>query len=179
MRRQVNLLCWREQRQRECLRLWGGLFIGGVLITLALIMAGRARQSLQHTWLTLRQQSDQSVYQMLTQQEQRLRAEQARAIVVQRREQQRVLTLRWQTTLLTLAEKMPAQAWFTALEWQGDALRFTGLANRFPALTQVDLVARSLPGFGAVTPGATRRDEQGRWQFSYQLQVEAVNAEAH
>ncbi len=177
MRRQVNLLCWREQRRRECLRLWGAMFIGVLLITLALIIAGRARQSQQHTWLALRQKSDQAVRQMLTQQERRLRAEQARVRVAQRRELQRAMTLRWQTTLLTLAEKMPAQAWLTALEWQGEALRFTGLANRFPTLTQVELVARSLPGFGPVTPGATRRDEQGHWQFSYQLQTEAVDAE--
>ncbi|MCS2157395.1 fimbrial assembly protein [Scandinavium sp. H11S7] len=177
MRRQVNLLCWREQRRRECLRLWGVLFIGVLLIALALIIAGRVRQSQQHTWLALRQESDQVVRQMLTRQEQRLREDRERGLVAQRREQQRALTLRWQTTLLTLAEKMPAQAWLTALEWQGDALRFSGLANRFPTLTQVEIVARSLPGFGAVTPGATRRDEQGRWQFSYQLQTEAVDAE--
>lgn len=177
MLRQVNLLRWREQRRRECLRFWGAMCIGVALITLALIIAGRARQSQQHAWLVLRLHSDQAVRQMLNQQEQRLRVEQARVRVVQRREHQRALTLRWQTTLLTLAEKMPAQAWLTALEWQGDALRFAGLANRFPALTQVERVARSLPGFGAVTPGATRRDEQGRWQFSYQLQTEAVDAE--
>lgn len=177
MLRQVNLLRWREQRRRECLRFWGAMYIGVVLITLALIIAGRARQSQQHAWLALQQQSDQAVRQMLNQQEQRLRVEQARVRVVQRRAHQRALTLRWQTTLLTLAEKMPAQAWLTALEWQGDALRFTGLANRFPTLTEVERVARSLPGFGAVTPGATRRDEQGRWQFSYQLQTEAVDAE--
>lgn len=178
MPRQVNLLRWREQRRRECLRFWGAMCIGVVLITLALIIAGRARQSQQHAWLALRQQSDQAVRQMLSQQERRLRAEQARVRVVQRRELQRAMTLRWQTTLLALAEKMPAQAWLTALEWQGEALRFTGLANRFPALTQVERVARSLTGFGPVTPGATRRDEQGRWQFSYQLQTEAVDAEA-
>ncbi len=177
MRRQVNLLCWREQRRRACLRLWGAMFIGIFLITLALIIAGRVRQSQQYTWLALRQESDQAVRQMLTQQERRLHVEQARAQVVKRREQQRMLTLRWQTTLLTLAEKMPAQAWLTALEWQDDALRFAGLANRFPTLTQIDLVARSLPGFGTVTPGATRRDERGRWQFSYQLQTEAIDVE--
>lgn len=172
MTRPVNLLCWREMRRRDCLRFWGLLFVGSWLIALALIIAARAGQVHQRAWQALRHESNQTLLQTLIQRERLLTAQQQSREALQVHERRREFTRRWQSTLLMLAEKMPEQAWLTAMQWQGNALSFTGLANRFSALSQIDSMVRNLTGFRSITPGATRRDEQGRWQFSYQLQVE-------
>ncbi|MFG6655393.1 PilN domain-containing protein [Scandinavium sp. M-37] len=172
MARPLNLLRWRERRRRECVRFWGLLFVGAWLIALMLIFAGRAGQMHQQKEQALRQQNDRALLQAFIQREQQLHAELERRENVETHRRERALTRRWQSTLQRLAEYLPEQAWLTAVTWQGNAFSFTGLANRFPALSQVDTAVRSLPGFRAVSPGAMLRDAQGHWQFSYQLQAE-------
>jgi pilus assembly protein HofN len=178
MARPVNLLRWREIRRRDCLRFWGLLFVGSWLIAMTLIIAVRAGQTHQRTWQALRQESNQTLLQTFIQRERQLKVEHQRREALQEHERRRESTYRWQSTLLILAEQMPEQAWLTAMQWQGDSLSFSGLANRFSALSQIDRTVRSLSGFRSITPGATRRDEQGRWQFSYQLQVEVNDVDA-
>jgi pilus assembly protein HofN len=178
MVRPLNLLCWRERRRTECLRFWGLLFAGSWLITLLLILSGRAGHAYQQQWQALRQQNDRALLQALILREGRLKANLQQREASQVRVWQQALTRRWQSTLLKLAEQLPEQAWLTAVQWQGDAFSFSGLANRFPAISQVDTAVRSLPGFRTVSPGAIHRDAQGRWQFSYQLQTEAHDVES-
>lgn len=171
MARPVNLLHWRERRRRECLRFWGLMFAGAWLIALTLIIAGRTGQTYQHRWQELRQESDRALLQAFVQRERLLSAGYQRLEILRKEAQQREDTRRWQSTLEMLAQQIPEQAWLTALQWQGNVLSLSGLANRFPALSQMDSAVRSLPGFYSVTAGSTRRDEQGRWQFGYQLQA--------
>lgn len=178
MTRPVNLLPWREKRRRECVRFWGWLFIGVWLVAFASAITLRMGRTPEQTGLRLKQESDRALMRAFTEREHKLAAGQQLWLQIQEQQSRREATRLWQTTLDSLARQMPEQAWLTALQWQGDTLSFSGLANRFPALAQLDAAARSLPDFDAVTPGATRRDEQGRWQFSYQLRREATHAQA-
>lgn len=172
MGRPINLLRWREKRRRECLRFWILLFVGAWLVALASIAAVRAVERPLQQWQALWQENDRAVYQSLIQREQLLREEQQRRRQRQALEQKRDATRRWQPRLLVIAERMPEEAWLTALQWQGETLSISGLANRFAALAEFDAALRQLPDFRRVEPGAVHRDREGRWQFSYRLLME-------
>lgn len=178
MAQTVNLLDWRERQRRDCLRLWGLLFAGAWLIALLLGIALRSGQGHLRTWRELHQTSDRALLQALIQREKQLTVQQQRQSLWLAHEHQREATRSWEATLTWLADQLPEQAWLTTLQWQGDALRFAGLANRFAALSQLDSIVRRWPGFRRVTPGPVKRDEQGRWQFSYQLEREVSDAAA-
>ncbi|WP_176504311.1 PilN domain-containing protein [Enterobacter sp. CC120223-11] len=175
MGRPINLLDWRERRRRECLRFWGLLFAGAWLIALALMAALRAEASSSLRGQNLRQENDRAVHQALVQREQPLRAEQQRRMRRLASEQKREATRRWQSMLLALSEQIPQQAWLKTLQWQGEALSFSGLANRFTALAQLATAVSQLEGVRAAESGPVRRDREGRWQFSYELLMEANN----
>lgn len=178
MARPINLLHWREKRRRECVRFWGLLCVGGGLITLLLIISSRAGHGYQQEWRALRQQNDRALMQALILREGQLKARLQQRDAVQARFRQQTLTRRWNSTLLTLAEQLPEQAWLTTVQWQGDAFSFSGLTLRFPALSRVESAVHRLPGFRTVSPGPIQRDAQGRWQFSYQLQTEVRDVES-
>lgn len=179
MSRSVNLLPWRESRRRDCLRYWALLCVGLWLIALAHIVSTRLSHAQYRRWLDVRTVNDNALLQALVRREKALRAELAHWEAEQRQAAQRAQTMAWQSTLQTLAEKMPSQAWLTAVRWQGRVLEISGLANRFPALTEMDSALKALPGFRVVQPGATRQDPEGRWQFSYQLRQGESDVSAH
>lgn len=171
MRRPVNLLSWREVRRRNCVRFWVMMFSGLWLAVILQIVTGR----LAHAQLLARQEvyrvNERELSALLANKEKTLHEQHLRWAAAQVHELRRKQTANWEAMLLTLAEKLPEQAWLTALQWQGNQLGLTGMAMRFPALSSVDQMVKSLPGIASVTPGPTRQDKQGRWQFSYQLRV--------
>jgi pilus assembly protein HofN len=175
MVRPVNLLRWREKRRRECLRFWALLFMGAWLIVLVGFVANRTERAHQHQKQALRQASDNAVYQALVQRERQFKAQQQRRMLWLTHEKEQEATRQWQSRLLALAKNIPEQAWLTAIQWEGHSLSFTGLANRFPALTELDAAVRHLAGFPLVDPGPIRRDTKGRWQFSYKVSAEVEN----
>lgn len=175
MARPVNLLRWREKRRRDCLRFWALLFVGSWLIALVWFVANRVEGVHQHQKQALWQASDNAVYQALMQRERQFKDEQQRRMLWLTHEKEREATRQWQSRLLALAENMPEQAWLTALEWEGHSLSFTGLANRFLSLTELDASVRLIAGSQIVNPGPVRRDAQGRWEFSYRMLAEVEN----
>lgn len=80
----ANLLPWRQQQKRHCLRFWGLLFTGSLLVTLGLWTARRADAPLQAQVFAQRQASDVALRQALAQ-----RQTQWTARIVQRQQQQR------------------------------------------------------------------------------------------
>lgn len=175
MARPVNLLRWREKRRRDCLHFWALLFVGSWLIALVWFVANRAEGEHQHQKQALQQASDNAVYQGLVQRERQFKDGQQRRMLWLTHEKEREATRQWQSRLLALAENMPEQAWLTAIRWEGYSLNFSGLANRFPALTELDAAVRQLADFRVIDPGPVRRDAQGRWEFSYRMLAEVEN----
>ncbi|MGL4726317.1 MAG: PilN domain-containing protein [Scandinavium sp.] len=167
----MNLLSWREARRRSCVRFWAMMFSGLWLAAILQIVTGR----LAHTQFLARQEvyrvNESALSALLANKEKALREQHLRWAAAQAHELRRKQTANWEAMLLTLAEKLPEQAWLTALQWQGNQFSLAGMAMRFPALSSVDQMVKSLPGFVSVMPGPTRQDKQGRWQFSYQLRV--------
>lgn len=51
-----------------------------------------------------------------------------------------------------------------------------GLTRSFAALSELEKVLSTTQGFRLQPTGATERDEQGNWQFRYQLDKEADDA---
>lgn len=165
----ANLLPWRQQQKRHCLRFWGGLFIGSLLLTLLLWTALRANSSLQTHAYAQRQASDLALRQALEQ-----RQKQWAARVVQRQQRQRwarqkASTEAWQAELIALAHALPEQAWLAQLRFQQSTLSLHGYAATLPALAALETALRQLPGFRPGTPGEMRQDAQGRWEFSWTL----------
>ena len=167
--RSANLLPWRQQQKRHCLRFWGGLFTGSLLLTLVLWTALRANSSLQTDIYAQRQASDLALRQGLT-----LRQKQWTAFKVQRQQrqrwaQQKAKTEAWQAELIALARALPEQAWLAQLRFQQSTLSLRGYAITLPGLAALETALRQLPGFRTGTPGEVRQDAQGRWQFSWTL----------
>ena len=46
MMRTANLLPWRQRQQRRCLRFWGGMFTGSLLVALMLCATSRVSDAL-------------------------------------------------------------------------------------------------------------------------------------
>lgn len=165
----ANLLPWRQQQKRHCLRFWGLLFTGSLLVTLGLWTARRSDAPLQAQVFAQRQASDVALRQALAQ-----RQKQWTARIVQRQQQQiwaqkKAQTEAWQTILIALARALPEQAWLAQLRFQHSTLSLSGYAATLPALAALETALRQLPGFTPTTPGEMRQDAQGRWQFSWAL----------
>lgn len=76
--RTANLLPWRQQQRRRCLRFWGLMFTGSLLLALMLCAAIRASNHLVTRAYALRQQSDLALRQGLEQRQKQWTALQAR-----------------------------------------------------------------------------------------------------
>lgn len=165
----VNFLPWRQIRRQQCLNFWGLCCAGSVLSVAAAVLALRAdagaASTAQHLW----RQADRALVDALAQRQVLWKARQAVQAQHLARQKQRAVTQRWLQTLSDLALHLPEQAWLTHLNAQQKVLTLTGHANTFAALKAVNDTLQALPGFHAGTPGKTGRDEQGRWEFSYQL----------
>lgn len=169
MSQAINLLRWREKRRRRCLRLWLLLLAGLCLISTAVWLHGFSVRALSHTWRAAITENQKPLSEALSQREQHLKEQQQRWHERALLEKQRASTQQWQGHLQALAEQLPEQAWLTTLQWQNETLHFTGVASQFSALARLAQVVKQLPGFQPGTAGAVHRDDQGRWQFSYQL----------
>ena len=164
-----NFLPWRHYRQRHCLRFWGLMFTGSLLLTLSLYLSGRgshaAGASASQQWrdsnLTLRQALEKRKQQWLSMQSQRQQQ--------QRWEQQKAATREWQQVLTALSEALPAQAWLTGLRFQHAMLHLAGYSATPGALSGLERTLGMFPGFTLKPAGEMRQDDQGRWQFNYTL----------
>lgn len=172
----VNFLPWRRQRQRRCLHFWAVMF----MITLVTITMGwtaackaiAAREQVYRVW----QQAEQELQAALISRLQRLLARQQQWQRQRARQQKREETRLWQARLLGFAEKLPDQAWLTALRYHDGNLEMTGYARSFVALSALERVIRGIDGFRPGRSGVTEQDDQGRWLFHYRLIQEQVNA---
>lgn len=169
MPRPINLLPWRQARRQELLRFWGLMF--GALALLAAVLYARQHavrtQALAQAAVYAR--GDTALRQALAGQEARLKARLADRARLDERRMRLRQTAGWEQALTTLADRLPPRAWLTAVGWQEGTLTLGGLTERFTTLAELDAVLRALPDWQDVASGATRRDERGRWQFSYRL----------
>ncbi|MDZ7323807.1 PilN domain-containing protein [Kosakonia sacchari] len=173
----VNFLPWRRQQRLRCIRLWGAVVIATALLIVLGGTLWRALAAVDLRQATLWQQSDAALLaglhaaeQPLQRRRQRWQQEQAQRLRLQR-------TQAWRQTLLTLAENLPPNAWFTALRWQQNQLEITGLAGSFNALSELEQGLQKTTGFQLQPAGTVERDAQGRWQFHYQLNRERDDAQ--
>lgn len=169
----VNFLPWRHTRRQRCLRFWGLCCTGSVLSVALAILCLRADMSATTMAQHLRQQADNLLATALDLRQMQWKAQQPVQAQRQARQRQRAMTQRWQQALSDIAAALPEQAWLTQLTVEQQVMTLTGRANTFAALKAVNDALHALPGFRAGTPGKTGRDEQGHWQFSYQLIREA------
>lgn len=176
MEQMINLLPWRQQRQRACRRFWGQLLIFGtsigVLTVVALhVMAGQDRQV-----ATLWQRSNAQMLSALTAKQPHFQALHQRWQKQQARVQRQQNTRDWQQRLVELAQKMPESAWLTQMQFQQGQLSVSGLAMTFQSLSKLEQVLEATDGFRLSQTGTTERDAQGRWQFHYQLKKDDEHA---
>ncbi|AHJ76257.1 PilN domain-containing protein [Kosakonia sacchari] len=173
----VNFLPWRRQQRLRCIRLWGAVFIATALVIVLGGTLWRALAAVDLRQATLWQRSDAALLaglnaaeQPLQLRRQRWQQEQAQLLRLQR-------TQAWRQTLLTLAENLPPNAWFTTLRWQQNQLEIAGLAGSFHALSELEQGLQKTTGFQLQPAGTVERDAQGRWQFHYQLNRERDDAQ--
>jgi len=167
--RTANLLPWRQWQRRRCLRFWGMMFTGSLLVTLMLCAASRACDPLVTRASMLRHTSDLALRQGLEQRQKQWTALQARHRQQQRWALQKAKTEAWQPALIALSRHLPEQAWLAQLRFQQSTLSLTGYAATLPALGALEAALRQVPGFIPGAPGEMRQDAQGRWQFSWTL----------
>ncbi|MEH0887527.1 PilN domain-containing protein [Enterobacter sp. UNJFSC 003] len=156
-----NLLPWRQQRRRRCLRFWGGMFAAAVLLTLAGVCSQRMHNVLLLNALHRQLAGAQSVQNgLLSRQKQNAPAQ------ISPQQPQR---LAWQPVLESLSNVMPSQAWLTELRYQPPSLMVIGYATAFPALSAMHDALGKIAGFTAGEAGELYQDSQGRWMFTFQL----------
>jgi pilus assembly protein HofN len=177
--RTANLLPWRERQRRCCLRFWGLMFTGSLLVTLMLCAASRASDPLMARASALRHTSDLALRQGLEQRQKQWTALQARHQQQQRWARHKAKTEAWQPALIALSRLLPEQAWLAQLRFQQSTLSLTGYAATLPALGALETRLQQMPGFTPAAPGEMRQDPQGRWQFSWTLtRKEGADADA-
>ena len=166
MAQQINLLPWRETRRRQRLRL-GGLLAAAMALSIAtLTIATRTLRQMDVAQQVMRAQADNLLYSALLQREREMREE------IQRGERQ---ARRGQPRLLSLAALLPEPLWLTRLDYQPQGITLNGLALNLKAVAALEKALSKLKDFQPVTPGATRRDAQGRWSFSFFLAGETTD----
>ncbi|MBB1202022.1 hypothetical protein EGM70_17225 [Enterobacteriaceae bacterium 89] len=174
----VNLLAWRAQRRRRGVRQWALLFSGLWLVALMLLVSGLQSRHQRQAEQLIHTKSDSNLLQALTQRNNQLNVENQRWQVLRQHEERREETRRWQDILQKVAAQMPAQAWFSTVQWRGEVLSIAGQALHFSALAELEQAARALPEFSSVTAGSMQRNERGHWQFSYQLRTGGDHGES-
>ena len=167
MAQQINLLPWRETRRRQRLRLGGLLVVAMALSIAALTIAVRTLRQMDAAQQAMHTQADNVLYSALLHRERDMREE------IQRGERQ---ARQAQRRLLSLAALLPEPLWLTRLDYQPQGITLYGLALNLKAVAALEKALSKLEGFQPVTPGATRRDAQGRWSFSFFLAGETTDA---
>lgn len=133
MMRTANLLPWRQRQQRRCLRFWGGMFTGSLLVALMLCATSRVSDALVTRASALRHASDVALRQGLEQRQKQWTALQAKHQQQQRWMRDKARTEAWQPALIALSHLLPEQAWLAQLRFQQSTLSLTGYAATLPA----------------------------------------------
>lgn len=165
----VNLLPWRQSRQRYRLRLMclvtAAIVLIGAMSGFALGLCWRVQTSTLESILGSEREENRALARRETQLQQHRQKQEQQQNVSKRRQ----ATLAWQKRLADLASALPEQAWLTALSWQNNTLTLSGSLNRFSALQALDKAMQQVDGFQPATAGKMTRDKEGRWLFNYQM----------
>lgn len=160
----MNFLPWRQQRRARCLRFWGAMGVGTVLLMLVIMFGLRMNPLVRLHALQTELTGMQTVQHALLSRQKLASQAQMPAQTLQRRA--------WQPVLESLSRAMPAQAWLTELRYQPPALMLSGYALTLPALSALRDALGQIAGFTPGTAGELRRDSQGRWVFTLYLKSE-------
>jgi pilus assembly protein HofN len=160
----MNFLPWRQQRRARCLRFWGAMSVGTVLLMLVIMFGLRMNPLMRLHALQTDLTGMQTVQHALLSRQKLASQAQMPAQTLQRRA--------WQPVLESLSRAMPAQAWLTELRYQPPALMLSGYALTLPALSALRDALGQIAGFTPGTAGELRQDSQGRWMFTLHLKSE-------
>ncbi|ELY6274729.1 PilN domain-containing protein [Cronobacter muytjensii] len=180
MRRHVNLLPWRHVRRRTRLIRWGTFFLLSAWVTA--LAAGMTYRVIAGQQRVLQQRLEAQTLAITAQKAQLQQAKNAEAAYEslkarwQQRERRRQEVAAWQQRLMTLADALPESLWLTGMHFHDNRLEITGNAYEPQALTLFEEKLRGLAPFTRLTPGETRREQEGYWRFSVSLQKEAADA---
>lgn len=160
----MNFLPWRQQRRSRCLRFWGAMCVGTVLLLFVTIFCLRINHLVKLRALQTDLTGMQAVQHALVAR-QRLTAQAQMPVQTL---QQRA----WQPVLESLSRAVPAQVWLTELRYQPPALMLSGYAITLPALSALRYALGLIADFTPGTTGELRQDSQGRWMFTLHLKSE-------
>lgn len=160
----MNFLPWRQQRRARCLRFWGAMGVGTVLLMLVIMFGLRMNPLMRLHALQTDLTGMQTVQHALLSRQKLASQAQMPAQTLQRRA--------WQPVLGSLSRAIPAQAWLTELRYQPPALMLSGYALTLPALSALRDALGQIAGFTPGTTGELRQDSQGRWMFTLHLKSE-------
>ena len=160
----LNFLPWRQQRRARCLRFWGAMCVGTVLLMFAVIFCLRINPVMRLHALQTELTGMQTVQHALASRQKLASQAQKPAQTRQQRA--------WQPVLESLSRATPSQVWLTELRYQPPALMLTGYAITLPALSALRDALGQIAGFTPGTAGELRQDSQGRWMFTLHLKSE-------
>ncbi|MEQ0878090.1 MULTISPECIES: PilN domain-containing protein [Enterobacter] len=160
----MNFLPWRQQRRSRCLRFWGAMCVGTVLLLFVTIFCLRINHLVKLRALQTDLTGMQTVQHALVAR-QRLTAQAQMPV-------QTVQQRAWQPVLESLSRAVPAQVWLTELRYQPPALMLSGYAITLPALSALRDALGLIADFTPGTTGELRQDSQGRWMFTLHLKSE-------
>ena len=160
----MNFLPWRQQRRARCLRFWGAMCVGTVLLMFAVIFCLRINPLMRLHALQTELTGMQTVQHALASRQKLASQAQKPAQTRQQRA--------WQPVLESLSRATPSQVWLTELRYQPPALMLTGYAITLPALSALRDALGQIAGFTPGTAGELRQDSQGRWMFTLHLKSE-------
>lgn len=160
----LNFLPWRQQRRARCLRFWGAMCVGTVLLLFVVFFCLRMNQLVRLRALQTDLTGMQSVQHALVARQRLTAQAQMPVQTLQRRA--------WQPVLESLSSDIPAQVWLTELRYQPPALILTGYAITLPALSVLRDGLGQLAGFTSRTAGELRQDSRGHWLFTLHLKSE-------
>ena len=160
----MNFLPWRQQRRARCLRFWGAMCVGTVLLMFAVIFCLRINPVMRLHALQTEQTGMQTVQHALASRQKLASQAQKPAQTRQQRA--------WQPVLESLSRATPSQVWLTELRYQPPALMLSGYAITLPALSALRDALGQIVGFTPGTAGELRQDSQGRWMFTLHLKSE-------
>lgn len=172
----VNFLPWRRIQFYRDLQRWGLLVCG------CWLMCGCMAFYATLYWQTARQVSDlhllaeQQIRQQMLLREQRLKADVQQRAKDQKRRSMRAVTEAWSPRLFALSEHLPERAWLNELSYRRGVLSLAGVLTQFSALSALERELQSVSGFMPGKAGKIQRDNDGYWQFQYQLPEEVENA---
>ncbi|BBJ64948.1 TPA: PilN domain-containing protein [Enterobacter asburiae] len=160
----MNFLPWRQQRRARCLRFWGAMCVGTVLLMFAIIFCLRINPVMRLHALQTELTGMQTVQHALASRQKLASQAQKPAQTRQQRA--------WQPVLESLSRATPSQVWLTELRYQPPALMLSGYAITLPALSALRDALGQIAGFTPGTAGELRQDSQGRWMFTLHLKSE-------